>query len=82
MKKENKSSPLIERILIIGVAQDELRKLAPPNKKVDMSLITDLNINILEEYKSNELAGSPTENYVQNISIVLNSNLNILVLHA
>jgi hypothetical protein len=72
MKNENKSYPLIDRILIIGVTQDELRKLSPPNKKLDLSVINNMKTKILEEYKSNDLNEPLNENYIENINIVLN----------
>ena len=69
LKKEKISSPLVERILTIGVSSDELLKFFN-QKKINISEVTNLKIKILEEYKSNDLKESINDNYIENITIV------------
>ncbi len=70
--------PLFERILIIGVKSEEVLKYLSQNKSDKIDL--DTKIKILEEYKSTELKESPSENYRENISIVLLFNFSSVYL--
>jgi hypothetical protein len=69
LEKLKTASPLIERILLIGVSTEEVVKILS-QKRVDMGEIQNLKIKILEEYKSNEIKENVNDNYIENISIV------------
>jgi hypothetical protein len=59
---------LFERILIIGIPSEEVTKTLTHKRALEL----DAKIQILEEYKSSDLKESPTENYLDNIALVLN----------
>jgi hypothetical protein len=69
-------SPLIERIMIIGLSTDDLRKFFS-NKNASLNDLTNLKVKILEEYKSNEIIESSEEKYTDNIPAVINVILNL-----
>jgi hypothetical protein len=64
--------PLIERILIIGICQEDITLLL--SQKLNNIQLSDsiktLKIKILEEYKANELREPLKENYKENIPTV------------
>jgi hypothetical protein len=70
--------PLIERILIIGVSQEDVTLLL--SQKTNNTHISEnlksIKIKILDEYKSNELREQNKENYKENIPTVNNLNKN------
>jgi hypothetical protein len=59
---------LFERILIIGIPTEEVTKTLTQKRALEL----DAKIQILEEYKSSDLKESPSENYLDNIALVLN----------
>ena len=66
--------PLIDRILIIGVSQEDVTLLL--SKRSNNTQLSEnlksLQIKILDEYKSNELREQNKENYKENIPTVYN----------
>lgn len=70
--KDNDSSPLFERIMVIGLCVEDVEKLfaTSNNLKQGLSQVKNLRVEILEEYKSTDLRESSNDNYVDNITMV------------
>jgi hypothetical protein len=69
MKNEKlQRSPLIDRILVIGPNEEELYEHF--TRKSKESNISNINLKILEDYKSHNLRESSNENYIENITSV------------
>jgi hypothetical protein len=62
--------PLIERILVVGVSNDELKNINLSKQKEFNQI--DLNPKNIEEYKSSNLKDSKAE-YIDNIPNVYNN---------
>jgi hypothetical protein len=57
--------PLIDRILIIGIDEEDLKEILDKSCSLE-----DINIHILEDYRSNHLKESTNDNYIENIPSV------------
>jgi hypothetical protein len=69
MKNEKQiNPPLVDRILIIGVNEEDLKDTIW--KRTKDTGLDDLNIRILEDYRSNHLKESSNDNYIENIPSV------------
>jgi hypothetical protein len=58
-------SPLAERIIVVGVPSEEIETLLIQSK-VSKSLVANLKIKLLEEYKSNDSNENSEDNYLKN----------------
>ena len=73
--KNNKNKiPLIERIVICGISKKELQNIQIPsnNEELLIESISNLNLEILEEYKSSFLKEDTTNNNKNKTSYVFN----------
>lgn len=76
MKNDLKQFPLIERIIAVGVHNEEINSFFTQKRDLKQyinisDLPNDLNIKILEEYKANDLIETNNDNYTENISMVI-----------